>query len=237
MNLGVVGDFRESNETHRATTDALHHAAASLDTPVTVSWLGTDGLARHGVEVLARFDGLVVAPGSPYANATGAFAAIRNAREHDIPLLGTCGGFQHVVIEFARAVAGIDDAAHAETDPDASCLLVSPLSCSLAGQSFEVEIADGTRAAAAYGSTRAVERYYCRFGLNPDFVEPLVAAGLTVSAVDVDGEPRIVELLALRFFVATLFVPQTSSAPGAPHPLIRSFVAAAATTAVGVASA
>jgi CTP synthase (UTP-ammonia lyase) len=232
VDLGVIGDFRESNETHRATTDALQHAAASLAAPASVSWLGTEGLARHGAGALARFDGLVVAPGSPYASAAGAFAAIRYARERDVPLLGTCGGFQHVVIEFARAVAGIDDAAHAETDPDASCLLISALSCSLAGQSFEVEIAAGTRAAAAYGATRAVERYSCRFGLDPGYVAPLAAAGLVVSAVDADGEPRVVELPGLRFFVATLFVPQTSSAPGAPHPLVRSFVAATASVPV-----
>jgi CTP synthase (UTP-ammonia lyase) len=49
---------------------------------------------------------------------------------------------------------------------------------------------------------------------------------MVVSATDQDGEPRLIELPDRRFFVGTLFVPQTSSSPGSPHPVVAGFVAA-----------
>lgn len=226
--IGVIGDYREGNETHRGTTDALQHAALSVGDECQVTWLGTAGLERHGVDLLERFDGLVVAPGSPYESTRGALDAIHWARTHDVPLLGTCSGFQHIVIEFARKVAGIEDAAHAEIDPDASKLVISALTCSLAGQTFDVQVLPNTHAARAYGAPHATERYFCNFGLNPEYLEPLRAAGLVVSGVDGDGEPRIVELPDRQFFIGALFVPQMSSTPDAPHPLVRAFVRAAA---------
>lgn len=112
--IGVVGDHREGNPTHQATNDALDDASVVLGHECQVTWLGTAGLERHGVDVLARFDVLVLASGSPYESTRGALDAIEWARTNDVPLLGTCGGFQHIVIEFARNVAGIEDAAHAE---------------------------------------------------------------------------------------------------------------------------
>ncbi|HET8930689.1 MAG TPA: hypothetical protein VFN21_08535 [Acidimicrobiales bacterium] len=224
--IGVIGDFRPEAETHRATTAALHHAADVLGAECDVRWIGTDEIDRNstGADPLDGCDGLVVAPGSPYASMDGALAAISRARVDGIPLLGTCGGFQHVVLEFARNELGIVDAAHAEYDPYASELFITPLSCSLAGQSFEVTIASPSVAADAYGSTKVTERYYCNFGLNPAHLPLLVEGGLRVSGTDQDGEPRILELPDHPFFVATLFVPQTSSRPGAPHPLVRAFV-------------
>ncbi|HEX9343417.1 MAG TPA: CTP synthase [Actinomycetota bacterium] len=142
-------------------------------------------------------------------------------------MLGTCGGFQHMLIEFARKVAGIPDADHAEYNPDASRLLIGALACSLVGQTMTVTLVEGSVAQRAYGTASTTERYYCRFGLNPAYLPALQHAGLVVSGTDQDGEVRIMELPGQRFFVATLFVPQTSSTPAAPHPLISAYLAAA----------
>ena len=120
------------------------------------------------------------------------------------------------------------DAQHAEYDPYASTLFITPLSCSLAGENMTVHLREGTRAALAYGTQTTEERYYCDFGLNPEYVQTIADGGLVVSGVDQDGEERIVELADHPFFLATLFVPQTSSAPEAPHPLFTALVAAAA---------
>jgi CTP synthase (UTP-ammonia lyase) len=157
----------------------------------------------------------------------GALEAITYARTRDVPLLGTCGGFQHLIIEFARNVAGIHDAAHAEYDPGASRLLINALACSLVGQVMDVSLLDGSLARRAYGGPGATERYYCQFGLDPDYLETLTRNGLAIGGTDQDGEVRIVELPGHRFFVGTLFVPQTSSRPGAPQPLISAYLAAA----------
>ncbi|MGH9090034.1 MAG: CTP synthase C-terminal region-related (seleno)protein [Acidimicrobiales bacterium] len=229
LRIGVVGDYVATNETHQATGAALGHAAEALGHRVAVTWVPTPSLrsADAAPHALAGFGGLVIAPGSPYRDMRGALAAIAFAREHDVPVLGTCGGFQHMVIEYARNVLGVDDAAHAEYDPYASRLFVTPLSCSLAGQRMEVALRPGTTVARAYGATRTTERYYCNFGLNPEHRGALEGGGLRVSGVDGDGEVRVVEIPGLRFFMGTLFVPQASSRPGHPHPLLRALVASA----------
>lgn len=230
--IGVIGEYDPVHPTHPATDAALGHAATALGVAVEVTWVSTADVGDPG-QALAAFDAVLVAPGSPYRSLDGALRAIEHARCSGLPLLGTCGGFQHIVIEFARNVLGLAQATHAEYDPEASTLFVTPLSCSLIGQTMAVEIVPGTRAAAAYGVTRATERYYCNFGLAPDRVADLTAAGLRVSGTDADGEVRIVELPGPAFAVATLFVPQTSSTLVRPHPLVTALVAAAADRAAG----
>lgn len=122
---------------------------------------------------------------------------------------------------------GSVDAAHAEYDPYASNLIVTPLACSLAGKEMEVDLLPESRAASGYGTTRARERYYCNFGLNPERLPELISAGLAITGFDQDGEPRVIELPTLHFFVGTLFVPQAVSTPGRPHPLLLALVKAA----------
>src|SRR5437763_1442167 len=95
-----------------------------------------------------------------------ALQAIRYARERSVPLLGTCGGCQHIVIEYARHVLGVTDAQHAEYDPYASTLFVTPLSCSLVGQRLPIHLTPGSCTSAFYGGkTEVEENYYCNFGL------------------------------------------------------------------------
>ncbi|MHB1548523.1 MAG: CTP synthase C-terminal region-related (seleno)protein [Acidimicrobiales bacterium] len=228
VRIGVVGDYQPTNETHLATTAAVQHAAANANAEAEITWIGTEELdAGDGLAVLLSFDALIIAPGSPYRSLNGALAAIEHARSRGVPLLGTCGGFQHVVLEYARNVVGFRDAQHAEYDPYASTLFITPLSCSLAGQTMTVHLVDNTIASRAYGRTTVTERYYCNFGLNPAYLDTIVQAGLTVSGTDSNDEPRILELPSHPFFVATLFVPQTSSTPAAPHPLLAALVEAA----------
>ena len=221
--IAVVGDYRPDNQTHTAIAEAVAHASSGVD----VRWVGTDVVARDGSDSLAGAAGVWVASGSPYKSFDGALEAIRWARTKDVPLLGTCGGFQHAVIEFARNVAGIEGADHAEYESGGSVMVVDALACSLAGQTMDVTLIPGSRAHAAYGRDSTTERYYCSFGLNPTYTPALVDHGLIISGTDPEGEPRIIELPDHPFFVATLFVPQTSSTPDRPHPLVAAFVGAA----------
>jgi CTP synthase (UTP-ammonia lyase) len=225
--IGIIGDYDGTRETHVATLPAVEHAALALGERVRATWIPTEQVESDPIGALRSLDALVIAPGSPYRSLDGALSAIEHARVHDIPLLGTCGGFQHVVLEFARNVLGFEDAQHAEYDPYGSTLFITPLSCSLAGHTMTVNLRAGTKAAAAYGLQTAEERYYCNFGLNPEYVQTIADGGLLVSGMDQNGEERIVELPDHRFFLASLFVPQTSSAPNAPHPLFEVLVAAA----------
>jgi CTP synthase (UTP-ammonia lyase) len=216
--IGVIGDFNGNNPTHIATTAGIQHAAQALGESIEAVWLPTDQPQEFG-----NFQGLIGSPGSPYRSMEGALAGIRYARENNVPFIGTCGGFQHLVIEYARNVMGFADAEHAESSPDASCLFITPLSCSLVGKTMEVKIQAGSKAAAAWQATRSMEQFYCNFGLNPEYQDQLEKHGLEITGWDQNDEVRIVKLGAHPFFMGTLFVPQARSAPGNPHPLILEF--------------
>jgi CTP synthase (UTP-ammonia lyase) len=218
IRVGIIGDFNPQNSTHIATNDGIQHAAEFLGNSVETVWLPTDQPHNYG-----EFSALFCSPGSPYRSLEGALLGIRFAREYKIPFLGTCGGMQHLVLEYARNVLGFKEAAHAETDPYASCLFITPLSCSLAGKTMEVAIKPESTAARAYRATCSTESFYCNFGLNPQYQEQLQQAGLLISGTDQSGEARIAELPSHPFYVGTLFVPQVRSAPGNPHPLLLEF--------------
>jgi CTP synthase (UTP-ammonia lyase) len=123
-------------------------------------------------------------------------------------------------------VLGIQDAEHEETAPEASCLVISKLTCSLVGTTQTITLVPGTLAHRAYGEAVVTEQFACNYGLNPAYREPISAGGLQVTGLDPTGEVRIVELREHRFFMATLFLPQVSSGPGRPHPLIMAYLQA-----------
>ena len=104
---------------------------------------------------------------------------------------------------------------------------MTPLSCSLAGQSRRIAVVSGSRAAACYAADRAVEDFFCNYGLNPAYRPAIEQAGLLVTGLDDEGEAVIVELNDHPFFIATLFCFQTRSSAGQPHPLTAALVAAA----------
>ena len=225
--IAVVGDRVDGFEAQDSIGPAIDHAAAALGLRSPgVRWIGTDQIdPRDPDACLAGAGAVWCAPGSPYRSLTGALAAIRWAREQEVPFLGTCAGFQHGVIEFARSVLGHPAAAHAEYAHDESAeLFIDELLCSLVGQTLRVELVD-PELRHIYGASEAVERYYCRFGLQPAWRDPLHQAGLRVAGVDVaDGDVRVLRLAGHPFYVLTLYVPQTSSQPGRPHPLVSRLV-------------
>jgi CTP synthase (UTP-ammonia lyase) len=105
--------------------------------------------------------------------------------------------------------------------------VVTPLACSLVGTQQTVSITPGTQAARLYGVVEATEDYYCNYGVNPAYRRRLEEGGMRVSGVGAEGEIRIVELPNHRFFMATLFLPQTRSPATRPHPLLVGFATAA----------
>jgi CTP synthase (UTP-ammonia lyase) len=227
LRLGIIGDYNPSAATHIVTDQAITHAAKALHLTVHVEWIETTRLTQAAHEILRGFDAIWCAPGSPYRSMQGALEGIRFARDSHIPFLGTCAGFQHVVIEYARNVLGFADAQHAEYDPAASHLFINQLACSLAGKKMTIVLDPKSRAIGYYGRAEVMEQYYCRFGLNPHY-QPLFKGGeLKIAGYDTDGEARIVELADHPFFTATLFLPQLDSTLERPHPLITAFLQSA----------
>jgi CTP synthase (UTP-ammonia lyase) len=226
FSIGLVGDFDADVPAHQAIPLALKTAADSLRVSLAFEWVPTDHIRDESR--LVSFDGLWCVPASPYRSMDGALLAIRHARERRVPFLGTCGGFQHAVVEYARNVLGWADAEHAETAPGAARAVISPLACALVEATEAIDLAPGTRIAAAYGRPQITEGYRCRYGLNPDFTAALVAGPLRAAASDATGEVRAVELDGHPFFVATLFQPERAALRRQPAPLVAAFVAACA---------
>ena len=122
---------------------------------------------------------------------------------------------------------GIQDAEHEETAPAASQLVISKLVCSLVGRTEVVTITPDTLMHRAYGSTKATEQFACNYGLNPEYREKICRGELKIAGMDSAEDVTAVELSAHRFFIATLFLPQLSSSPDNPHPLIVAYLKAA----------
>lgn len=224
MNIVVIGEYDPSFEPHLLTDAALEHSARQLGVELNHSWISTADVAQ---DVLDSFDGAWIAPGSPYRDMGRTLHVIQHARLNGIPCLGTCGGFQHMVIEYARNQLGIADAEHAEYDPYASRLIISQLQCSLAGREMLLSFAPNSLVARIYGTTTAIERYYCNFGIDPSFAQEISAGGFRIVGSDSEGEARVMELSGHPYFIGTLFVPQFHSTVGCPHPLVTAFLRAA----------
>jgi CTP synthase (UTP-ammonia lyase) len=222
--LALVGDRSPSVPAHAKIPLLLQALATGTDETIEPYWLHSRAVT--GPDDVAGFDGIWIVPGSPYENSAGVIAAIEAARSNRIPLLGTCGGFQHLLIEFARNVCGLPDAQHAEEHADAAELLIVPLECSLFGEEATVTIAPDTAAARIMGPGPTTERYFCRYGLNPEYLDTLLAHGLVISGRDDRGDARVAELPDQPFFIASLFQPELSSDPTWVHPLITGFAAA-----------
>lgn len=229
LRIGLIGDRNDEVVAHRAIPLALARAARDLDVTLDVQWLATDTIESSAV--ISSFDGLWCVPASPYRSMDGALLAIRHAREQRVPFLGTCGGFQHAVVEYARHVLGWGDADHAETAPGASRAVIAPLECALVEVTGALHFVPGTALAAAYRGQPATEGYHCRYGLNPAFRAALVAGPLRAAALDDAGDVRAVELDGHPFFVATLFQPERAALQDQPAPPVSAFVRACARSA------
>lgn len=225
--IALVGDHDPEVVAHRAIPKALGLAALSLGRTVDAVWVPTEDILEDEERELGHVDAIWCVPASPYRSTEGALAAIRRARERRMPFLGTCGGFQHAVLEFARNVAGIANAGHAEMDPEGEALVIAPLACALRDVGGRIHFAESSRLRGIYGPGDAEEEYMCGYGLNPEFREALEGHGMRFTAFDPDGAPRALELPDHPFFIATLFQPERAALHGRTPPLARAFVHAA----------
>lgn len=217
--IALVGDRSPTVRSHTRLPLILDALREREGLPLDAYWIRTDEVGDLG-----GFDGVWILPGSPYRSEQGAITAARTARENGIPLLGTCAGFQHALLEFARAVCGLT-VNHAENDPDAPNPLIRRLACSLAGHEAAVRLGPGSLAERIIGADRTVERYFCSYGPDPAYLATLEEHGLRFTGHDDQGEARVAELPGHPFYLVTLFQPELAERQ--PHPLVRAFAAAA----------
>lgn len=223
--IGLIGDYDAEVVAHIAIPKAIELASKDLGCQIEIEWLSTTSLENDFEQKLKTFQALWTVPASPYKSMQGALNGIRFAREHSVPFLGTCGGFQHMIIEFARNVLALSEADHAEENPSSSLMLVAPLTCSVSEKTHTFTLTHGSKVADIYDDIEIVEQFgICNYGLNPEFAPLLEKAGLQIAGVDTDGETRIMELINHPFFIGTLFQPERSALKNIVHPLIRAFI-------------
>ena len=224
LRIALVGDYNSSVPAHQAISVALDLASAHLGAQIIADWFSTAKI-NGAFDNLSSYHGIWCVPGSPYKNTQGVLDAIQLAREEQIPFLGTCAGFQHALIEYARNVLGMTKTDHAETNPGASQPLIAQLTCSLVETQADVFLVPESLLHKSYGTLRINEGYRCNYGPNPEREGSLFSGSLHVTARDAAGEVRGGELRDHPFFVGTLFQPERRALRGELPPLVRDFVA------------
>jgi CTP synthase (UTP-ammonia lyase) len=220
--IALVGDRSPSVRAHGRIPQLIEALRRRDGLVLDPYWIASED-AHDG---LGGFDAIWAVPGSPYRDAEGVIAAVRTARERGLPFLGTCGGFQHAVLEIARDVCGIAGASHAEYG-DAPESVIVALECSLVGHEGAIRYAPGSLMERIMGVERSVERYHCSYGLDPRYLDTLTAHGVRFTGHDADGAARALELTGHPFFLGTLFQPELAGDGTRAHPVIRAFAAAA----------
>ncbi|RLS63381.1 MAG: CTP synthase [Planctomycetota bacterium] len=238
VSIAVVGKYADHRDAYKSIYEALDHGGISQRAQVRVQPIKSEDIEREGAErLLAGFDGLIVPGGFGERGIEGKVEAIRFARERGLPFLGICLGMQCAVIDVARNLADLTDAHSTEFDRHTP----HPVICLMEEQQGVVDkggtmrlgaqpavLMEGTRVAAAYGSTRISERHRHRYEFNLQYRAALEAAGLVIAATSPDGSlVEIVELTDHPWFVAVQFHPEFKSKPTAAHPLFAGLVAAA----------
>ena len=228
VRIALIGDLNPALPSHRE----LEAARALLGPDVETTWVATDDPAMAEIASgTTAYDGLWIAPGSPYADDDAVLSVIRHARETGLPLLGTCGGLQYAVLEFVRNVLH-QPGTHAEIDGSDPTNAIAPLACSLVGEQRVVTPVPGTNFARLLGDRPFVGVHHCNFGPTSATIAELQRHGWVVEATAPDAPVEVLTYTPHPFFVLTLFQPQIGALDhGRVNPLVLAFVDMARRTA------
>ncbi len=246
VRIAMVGKYVDLTESYKSLTEALIHAGIHTKSRVKVEYIDSESIEESGVEVLKPFDAILVPGGFGKRGTEGKIAAIRFARENNVPYLGICLGMQLAVIEFARDVAGLEHANSTEFDPVSPHPVValitewldregvsekrdsqSDLGGTMRKGSQKCPVKPGSLAHQIYGPD-VNERHRHRYEVNNIYVPRLEKAGLVISArTPTENLPEIMELPNHPWFVGVQFHPEFTSTPRDGHPLFTSYINAA----------
>ena len=238
VTISIVGKYVALHDAYLSVVESLKHAGTANHAEVNIRWIDAEKLTIENMEeYLHDTDGIIVPGGFGPRGTEGKILAIKYAREKKIPYLGICLGMQLAIIEFARNVIGIKDAASIELEPETK----NPVIALMPEQNGVVNIGgtlrlgaypcilkEGTKAAKLYGKLDISERHRHRYEVNNDYRDKLTENGMTLSGLSPDG--RIVEMIEFSdhpYFVATQAHPEFKSRPDAPHPLFYGLIEAA----------
>ncbi len=247
VNIAMVGKYVNLTESYKSLSEALIHAGIHTRTRVRIRYIDSEVIEQSGLEVLGKADAVLVPGGFGERGVEGKIMAVRYAREHGIPYLGICLGMQVAVIEFARNVAGLQEAQSTEFRANTPHPVIGLITewqdqtgsierrdensdlggtMRLGGQLCKLKA--GTLARRVYGKDEVIERHRHRYEFNNRYRETLEQAGLTLSGLSADGSlVEVVEIADHPWFLACQFHPEFTSTPRDGHPLFTGFVEAA----------
>ena len=223
--IALVGDFSPDVVAHRAI-DKCFTMARQSQPRLEPHWLATESIVPGDALAFEPFSAIWCVPASPYRNTDGALWAIQYARVQSLPFLGTCGGYQHALLEYARNVLGLKNSGHTELDPAAAMPLLDRMPCSLIEQSQKIAVTD-KEFRSMYGADSGLEGFRCSYGLNPNYEYFFAGSSMKIVARSEDGQARAFRLDGHPFFIGTQFQPERQALSGSLHPLVQAFLSAA----------
>ncbi|MFN6539261.1 MAG: CTP synthase [Nostoc sp. EkiNYC01] len=238
VEIAIVGKYVQLSDAYLSVVEALNHAAISTYGKLRLRWVNSELLETEPAEThLEGVDGIVVPGGFGLRGVDGKIAAIKYARNRQIPFLGLCLGMQCSVIEWARNVGGLTDANSAEfdaytTEPVINLLPEQQEVVDLGGTMrlglYPCRVLPDTLAFKLYQEDVIYERHRHRYEFNNAYRDLLLKSGYVISGTSPDGRlVEIVELSKHPFFLACQFHPEFQSRPSSPHPLFKGFIQAA----------
>ena len=238
VKVALVGKYVQLNDAYLSVVEALRHACISHDASLDLHWINAENIESEGAEKLLQgMDAIVVPGGFGNRGVNGKIAAIRWAREQRVPFLGLCLGMQCAVIEWARNIAGLEDASSAELNPNSKHPVIHLLPeqqdvVDLGGTMrlgvYPCRLQANTIGQSLYNEEVVYERHRHRYEFNNSYRTLLMESGYVISGTSPDG--RLVELIELKnhpFFIACQYHPEFLSRPGKPHPLFGGLIQAA----------
>ncbi len=247
VNIAMVGKYIELADSYKSLSEALTHAGVQTKTQVNISYIDSEEIEKNGTGCLNRMDAVLVPGGFGNRGIEGKIAAIRYARENNVPYLGICLGMQLAVIEIARHLAGLENANSTEFDKSTPHPVIALITewhdasgqveqrdeasdlggtMRLGGQ--ECKLKEETLAKKLYQQDSIIERHRHRYEFNNSFQEKLEATGMRVAGRSSDEElVEIIEMPKHPWFVGCQFHPEFTSTPRDGHPLFTGFIEAA----------
>ncbi|MFN6476802.1 CTP synthase [Nostoc sp. DedQUE07] len=235
VEIAIVGKYVQLSDAYLSVVEALNHAAISTYGKLRLRWINSEELETEPAEnYLKGVDGIVVPGGFGVRGVDGKIAAIKYARDRQIPFLGLCLGMQCSVIEWARNVGGLTGANSAEFDPYTTDPVINLLPeqqevVDLGGTMrlglYPCRVLPDTLAFKLYQEDVIYERHRHRYEFNNAYRDLLLKSGYVISGTSPDGRlVEIVELPKHPFFLACQFHPEFQSRPSTPHPLFKGFI-------------